>query len=894
MSRLGPTAVARWSVGLALAVCSSAAAQPAAPASPPATAPAGKLTKPPALLQSVAPEYPPAALAAGKSASVKVRLHIDAVGTVTSVDVLEPVGDGFDAAAVAAAMQYVFDPAEFDGKPGPIVVETAINFVIEVAPTPPPTPPTPPTNGPATDAPLNHGGEMSAPIALSGSVVERGSRRKLGGIIVTIAELGIDAITDEAGTFFFHGLQPGHYQVIAVDPNYDRLERPVVIEKGEAVEVRMWLRPLGGNPYESLVEGSRDSLEVTKRSLSREQLTSVPGTFGDPIRVVQSLPGLARAPFGLGLLLVRGSNPDDTGVFIDGHEVPLLFHFLGGPSILNPDMVGGLDLYPGGFPARFGRHHGGVVSIDSRPSTSDGIHGDVNINLLDTSAYVRAPITKNLSLAVAGRRSYIDAFLGYVLPDPGPGQTQIVVPIYYDYQARLDWNLQHNGRLSLFAIGSGDSLRVLSSSEEEMQSQDLSSAIKFFRVIGTYARPAWRDLTLSLSPAFGRDTVAFAGGQTDGAGPFTSLSAIQTTLSYRMRLSGKVNKWLSLDTGLDTQSRVNEYRAKIPLTDDLANASGVDVPPELVLQTANIVGLGAYADVGINVTPRWRVVPSLRADGYAIGGQTRYAIDPRIVTRYAATDLWTFKGYLGKFTQPPQPEALDTRFGNPKLGLETGYHVGAGFEWRPNRLWLLDAEAYYIWRHDLVVFSRDFDSAGTGFSREFWANRGKNHAYGLEGLIRREISDRVFGWLSYTFLVARQQRSPDEKETPTTFDQMHTLNAVVSFKPGGGWELGAKFRLSSGRPGTPVIDSTFDADSGTYSQVRGDIRSVRLPLFSQLDLRAEKTWLFERWSLSTFLDVQNVYNATNVEAVRYDYRFRNSAPVSSLPFLPTIGVRGRW
>ena len=373
MSRLGPTAVARWSVGLALAVCSSAAAQPAAPASPPATAPAGKLTKPPALLQSVAPEYPPAALAAGKSASVKVRLHIDAVGTVTSVDVLEPVGDGFDAAAVAAAMQYVFDPAEFDGKPGPIVVETAINFVIEVAPTPPPAPPTPPTNGPATDAPLNHGGEMSAPIALSGSVVERGSRRKLGGIIVTIAELGIDAITDEAGTFFFHGLQPGHYQVIAVDPNYDRLERPVVIEKGEAVEVRMWLRPLGGNPYESLVEGSRDSLEVTKRSLSREQLTSVPGTFGDPIRVVQSLPGLARAPFGLGLLLVRGSNPDDTGVFIDGHEVPLLFHFLGGPSILNPDMVGGLDLYPGGFPARFGRHHGGDYPADAARGYRSGV-----------------------------------------------------------------------------------------------------------------------------------------------------------------------------------------------------------------------------------------------------------------------------------------------------------------------------------------------------------------------------------------------------------------------------------------------------------------------------------------------------------------------------------------
>ena len=864
---------------------------PEPPPAPPV--PTGVVTKPPALLQSVAPEYPAAALAAGKAAAVKVRIHIDAIGTVSKVDVLIPVGDGFDQAAIDAAMQYVFDPAEIDGKPAAIVVETAINFVIETSVVPPP-PTTLPTKSTVNSGPPSHAGPFDAPVGLSGSVLERGTRRKLSGIIVTIAELGLDAITDEQGGFFFHGLPPGHYQVIAVDPKYDRLERPVVLENREAVEVRMWLRPLGGNPYESLVEGTRDSLEVTKRSLSRDQLTSVPGTFGDPIRVVQSLPGLARAPFGLGLLLVRGSNPDDTGVFIDGHEVPLLFHFLGGPSILNPDMVGGIDLYPGGFPARFGRKHGGVVSIDSRPSKSDGIHGDVNINLLDSSGYLRAPLSKNVSFAVAGRRSYIDAFLGYVLPDPGPGQTQLVVPIYYDYQARLDWNLQRNGRLSVFAIGSGDSLRVLSSSEEDMQSQDLSTAIKFFRVIGTYARPAWRDLTLSLSPAFGRDTIAFAGGQADAAGPFTSLDVEQTTLSYRMRLFGKVNRWLTLDTGIDTQSRVNQYRARIPLTDDLANASGIDVPPELVLQSANVVGIAAYADVGINATPNLRIVPSLRIDGYAIGGQTRMSVDPRIVSRYKLGNLWTLKGYVGKFTQPPQPEALDTRFGNPNLGLETGYHVGAGFEWRPSRLWLLDSEAYVIRRNNLVVFSRDFEDEGSNVSRQFWTNLGKNNAYGVEGLIRREISDRVFGWLSYTFLVAREQRSPTEIVRPTTFDQMHTLNAVLSYKPGGGWELGTRYRLSSGRPGTPVIDSTFDADSGTYVAVRGPIRSVRLPLFSQLDLRAEKTWLFEQWSLAAFLDIQNIFNSENVEAVRYDYRFRNSASVTSLPFLPTIGVRGRW
>ena len=78
--------------------------------------PAPAVTKSPKLLQAQAPEYPPAALAAGKEAKVSVRIHIDAMGTVSAVDVLVPVGDGFDEAAVAAAMQYLFEAAEIDAQ----------------------------------------------------------------------------------------------------------------------------------------------------------------------------------------------------------------------------------------------------------------------------------------------------------------------------------------------------------------------------------------------------------------------------------------------------------------------------------------------------------------------------------------------------------------------------------------------------------------------------------------------------------------------------------------------------------------------------------------------------------------------------------------------------------
>src|SRR5206468_10741236 len=165
----------------------------------------GVVTKQPKLLQAVAPEYPPAALAAGKQAKVKVRIHIDATGVVTAVDVVDKVGDGFDEAAVAAALQYVFEPAEIDGKPAAITVETTINFVIEQQEVEAPPPPPPKQ----AEGPPNHAGPMSAPVTLQGVAVERGTRRKLAGVIVSIA--GLDAVTAYDGSFYFHGGAPGPY-----------------------------------------------------------------------------------------------------------------------------------------------------------------------------------------------------------------------------------------------------------------------------------------------------------------------------------------------------------------------------------------------------------------------------------------------------------------------------------------------------------------------------------------------------------------------------------------------------------------------------------------------------------------------------------------------------------
>jgi TonB family protein len=862
--------------------------QPAAPV----------MTRPPELLQAATPEYPPGAAAAGLEAAVVVRIAIDETGAVADAQVVTPVGDGFDQAALAAVRQYRFRPAEWDGVPGPITVETTIRF--ELTEVEEPAPAVAPGTGavgapPGQERRAGHAGDLRQPVTIEGLALERGVRRQLPGVIVSVAELGLDAVTDEDGRFYFHGVPPGSYTIIAVDDRFDRFRRSLELSAGERVEVSLYMRPVGGNPYETVVEGEREVLEVTRRTLERRQLTTVPGTFGDPIRVIQTLPGLARTPFGGGFLLIRGSNPDDSGVFIDGHRVPLLFHFLGGPSILNPEFLDRIDLYPGGFPARFGRAHGGVVSVDSRPAVSDGVHGAVDVDLLDSGAYLRFPVGKNMAVAVAGRRSYLDLMLGFFLPEPRPGQTLLVVPIYHDYQARFDWDGGRHGRASVFLLGSSDTLDVLSEDADAEQSLDLNTAIRFLRVIGTYRRPVVGGFTLSMSPAWGRDTVELAAAQIEADGPYTSCSLVQDTLAYRMRLEGKLGSRMVLDAGIDLESRVNKYAVQAALDFDVRGDNRRDEPIGRVERATDMYGYAAHADLAIDLGPA-RIIPGLRLDGHLVAGKPLYSADPRVVVRYAIDPRWTAKGYLGLFHQPPQPEALDHLFGNPELGLERAIHTGLGAEWKPADKWTGDLELYYIDRRDLVEFTRDaVRDPQTGEIRPInFRNSRIGDTIGVELMVRREVTRNFYGWLTYTLSRTRELEFDDIVYEPSTFDQTHVGNAVASYRFAAGWELGGRFRLATGRPITPLVDGTFDADGGRYRGVSGGFRSERRKTFQQTDVRLEKTWVLDTWMVGVYLDVQNLFNVENVEATQYDYRFRQQAPVTSVPFLPTLGVRGQW
>ena len=189
-----------------------------------------------------------------------------------------------------------------------------------------------------------------------------------------------------------------------------------------------------------------------------------------------------------------------------------------------------------------------------------------------------------------------------------------------------------------------------------------------------------------------------------------------------------------------------------------------------------------------------------------------------------------------------------------------------------------------------------------------YTNDGIRTVFGGELLLKYEPDQRFFGWLAYTLSRAVRRDAPDAETVPLPWDQTHNLVVLGSYRFGGGWEAGLRFRLVSGNrvdaavcnsaeqecdPGR--INALFHAASGAYTPIRfsGD-NGEQLPMFHQLDLRIDKRWDFELWRLSAYLDVQNVYNNRNVEGLSYDFRFSARQFVTGIPILPSVGIRAEF
>lgn len=733
-------------------------------------------------------------------------------------------------------------------------------------------------------------------VPLAGTVRSRGDRTPLPGVEVILDDGLARATSDDQGRFALGAVPPGAHLAHLRGDTVGAVDVPLSLSPGRATEVTWYLAlsPARG----SVVRGRRVLAESVEHSLAIDEVKHIPGTQGDPIKAVQNLPGVARPPFGGGLLAVWGSAPEDTRTYVDGVHIPTLFHFSGLRSTVNSELLSSLRLVPGGYGAEHGRGLGGVIEIESRRPRSDGVHGFAQIDLIDLSAMVEGPITRNFEVAAAARVSWLHLFLPLLLTSDVTAS-----PRYWDYQARAHVRPSPRDDLDLFVFGSDDALELVLRNPDPTLALAVEHHTYFHRGLLRYAHRFDSGASVTITPSVGYDLPDHRSFLTGGL-PF-HIADDQPGWSLRLLLRLPLHPLLRLDLGLDYQGT----RFSLDRTDNVsgglregdpggfAGLSGADytqasATDRMQLYTHQLAPFAALAFELLD--RRLQVVPQVRLEwmhSLAYPGEARarargqLLVEPRLSLRLAVSRRVAVKAAVGYYHQPPRPADLSTVFGNPALGAESALHLLAGLELQITPTLRLELSGFYKDLRDLVVRGRTASAPPL-------ENAGDGRIVGGELLLRQELWKGFFGWVSYTLSRSERRSQPGDPYRTFQYDQTHVLTVVASYRLPRGFRAGLRFRYATGNPYTPVARAYYDANSDSYLPLYGATYSARLPPFHQLDLRLDKEVVFDRWKLTVYLDLENAYAATAAEGATYNYAFTQQAYVGGLPLLPVLGVRG--
>ncbi len=838
------------------------------------------LLREPELLDFFQAPYPDEARSQGIEGTVRLLIEIDETGSVSSVEILEGAGWGFDEAASEAASHFRFSPAEDERGPVPVLIEFEYGF--QLAPDEVPAD----TDNSTDTAALE-------PVNLDGRLLEMGTRRPLEHFPVLLDDLPeIQTETDSDGCFSFRGLSPGHHELRIVYPGFVALEKELEIQEGERLSLKLWMRNKSYGDDEIVGVYRRDREEVTRYTLDINQVRRVPGTFGDPIRVIQTLPGAARSPFGTGLLIIRGANPEDSAVYVDGIRIPLIYHLGGIVSVLNADLVESVDYLPGAYGVQYGRSMGGVIDVHTKTTYPEQRRLVWSTDILDSGGLVEGRAGKNdgWGFAAAGRRSYIDLFIPLFTGDSG----MFIKPRWLDYQLKLDRLDMDAGKLNLFLFGFDDILQVSTPADQAQGTDqdtqgDLATRYGTHRFTLNWERPLGRDLTLRLAPSLGLDIGEL------GFGSDMNIDTRDWMLEIRAELPWKPSPAFSLTPGIDLIASYYFFDVGFPMDpayfweeDPLAEREewnledhGLGLGPDLYL----VSELRPLAD-----PERLLITPGLRLNYTALqNGYSALSLDPRISTRWSLLDDAVVKASLGLYHQPPQPFEMYRPDGNVDLGYEVARSATVGWEYESEPALSLQMEIFYKHLEHLLIPNWEI----TSWDDPFFKDNGVGRVYGMEFLLKREQVDDLYGWLSYT--LSRSMRNDDPQGDgywyPFELDQTHILVLVAGYSLPRDFEVSTKVQYVTGNPTTPYAGGVYDVDQGFYWPYQtAQYDSERLPPYWSVDLRLEKLFTFRRWQMRAYIDALNLLHGENPEYVTYNYDYTESAYVHGLPLIINPGL----
>jgi hypothetical protein len=653
-------------------------------------------------------------------------------------------------------------------------------------------------------------------------------------------------------------------------------------------------------------------VEIQVRSVSRVALPSVEmrvgaeearrgaGTQGDAIKALQALPGTARAGAGAGEVIAWGSPARETRLYVDGVEIPALYHGSGIRSVLPSGWVAQLTFLPGAYGVDYGRGVGGVVALETRRLDPERTHAGAQLDLLDAGASLSARLSPRVQVGAAFRHSLIDRWLPEVTHRDV--ESVLALPRYSDAQAKLAIALAEQESLEVVYLGSSDRAVRRAPANDGSSPLEDTRRLSFERWFLRY-RQRTPGRELEVTPFFGLD---------DRMRQTTANSGVSrldlNTLIYGLRARQRFSESaLSVSVGLDARGAatrvVREGTLTLPPREGDPDIFGQVPANDRAVERLRVHGLDVAPYTKLELRAgAWAIVPGLRA-GTALletdrvrpvqgrlppvgRSRAQLALEPRLRVAYAAAPRLRLFAASGLYHQAPEPEDLSPTFGNPELGQAHSFQISVGQETRITSSLSLESVGYYKRSRGLVARS----PAPTPEVAQVLTDDGRGRSFGLQVLLRQALADGWSGWVAWT--LSRSERAAGaERYRAFDTDQPHGVAAVLQRRLASG-SVGARLRYAAGSPRTPVVGASYNLNAGRFEPILGATNSDRLPDFLQLDLRVDHGFeLAPETRLTLYVDALNVTARRNTEEYVYSPDFRARAGLGGLPPLAIFGMR---
>jgi hypothetical protein len=695
----------------------------------------------------------------------------------------------------------------------------------------------------------------------------------------------VGTTTDLEGKYTIKGIEPGYIRLVASSVGFKKqITEDFLITQSHMVfvdipmtEEIVTLKDVEIKPG-SVVR--KEATPISMQTLSIQEIEKDPGSNRDISRVIQVLPGVASNVAFRNDIIVRGGGPGENRFYLDGIEIPYINHFAtqgasGGPvGIINVDFIREVNLYSSAFQANRGNALSSVMELRQIEGSRDKLNGRFSIGSSDMALALDVPVSKNSSLLLSVRRSYLQ-FLFDLLKLP-------FLPTYNDYQVKYKYDIDRRNQISLISIGALDKSKLNTGikNPDDFQKYVLATLPVINQwsyaigIVYRHFREKGSDTYVLSRNMLNNDRFKYAGNVE--VPDSLRLDYTSQEIENKLRYEGisQVSDWrISYGAGLEYAKYNNKTYQKLFVANEVR-----------VLNYNSAIDLFKYSVFGQVSKPFFRekltLTVGLRFDGNTYSDEMSNPLkqfSPRFTASYKMAAKWYLNFNTGRYCQLPPYTAMgfrdnQGRLVNDSLGLKyiSADHVVLGLEFLPRQSAKISLEGFYKYYQDypfsvldsisLASKGADYEVLGDEPVRSISGGR----AYGFEFLVRDIDLFKFNVLLSYTY-VRSEFTNYHGDYIPSSWDNRNLLNVVVSRKFRYNWQVGMKFRFAGGLPYTPYDMNKSSLVSAWDVQDRGYLdyskfNTLRLTSFNQLDIRIDKGFYFRKWSLMFYLDVQNVLN----------------------------------